>query len=1009
MGRRCWSIYLCIMTAAMPVYFLVGPGGVQRALFYAFGLSSVAAILVGVHIHRPVRRVPWLAFAVGLLLFALGDIAFDILAIGGHAIPSPSYADGLYFASYPVLALGLILLVNAQVKGRHLVSTIDGVIVAIGGGVVAWVFLMAPYAGDSTLSVPARLVAIAYPALDLLLVAVVARLITGVNWRNASFGFLAMSVVALVVADALFAVGTLHGTYRDGSLVDLGWIVSYACWGTAALHPSMRCLTDARSEPEVVRGRRSLAVLAIAALAAPAVLVVQDLRHSSVDVTLLAVTSAVLFFLVLARMDLLASTLHALYLQVRRAEVRQHVLTDAAVAFVGAGDAEAVATAAVAAAVALGGRSDSWAEFATEADCASIEGDEPSVVRNAEGISHFAAPIRVDGELRGMLSVGRIVNGTDEFLVAFRLLCSQMGLALQTAEATEQRMRVRNERMFGSLIQHSVDVVTLVGPDRIVRYRSPGVEQLLGRRPEELVGRRLGDTIHPADLGAANRVFDEVFAGALGASAHLECRMGHTDGSWRTVDIVTTNLIADPDVGAVVLNTRDVTDRRSLEKDLKHQAFHDGLTGLANRALFVDRVGHALDRSDRLAAPIAVVFLDLDDFKTVNDSLGHPAGDRLLVGVAERLELLVRPGDTVARLGGDEFALLLEYGEMPDAARAVALRLADVLSRPFLIGADEVTVQASVGIAIGEPRRQSADELLMHADLAMYMAKRNGKGTFEVFAPAMHDEAVQRLEIAADLRRALEFGQFEVVYQPIVSIDTASVSGAEALVRWHHPTKGIVYPSDFISIAESTGLIVPLDAWVLGEACRQTASWRRARLVDDDFYISVNLSARQLQSAALIDGVASVLRETGLAPSALVLEVTESVVMENFDTALARLAALKELGLRLAVDDFGTGYSSLSYLRNLPVDVIKIDKSFVDRLTHDAAGAAMVRSVIDLGNALRLTSIAEGVEDEQQLALLTEFGCDKVQGYLFARPMHGSEIPNVIARLRANASTVAND
>jgi EAL domain-containing protein (putative c-di-GMP-specific phosphodiesterase class I) len=332
----------------------------------------------------------------------------------------------------------------------------------------------------------------------------------------------------------------------------------------------------------------------------------------------------------------------------------------------------------------------------------------------------------------------------------------------------------------------------------------------------------------------------------------------------------------------------------------------------------------------------------------------------------------------------------------------VAHRIAELLTVPIALDTEDISVRVSIGIAIGQPPIDGPDGLLRDADLAMYMAKRNGKGRFEMFRPAMHEEAVRRLETAADLRRGLEAGQLEVFYQPIIDVGTATAIGAEALVRWHHPTRGLVSPVDFIPVAESTGLIVPLGMWVLNEACRQGQAWRHSGLTDDAFYMSINLSARQLQDPALLDDVALAIKSSGLPARAIVLEVTESVIMEDLDTSLARLNALKNLGLRLGVDDFGTGYSSLSYLRNLPMDVVKIDKSFVDRITLDPEGAAMVRSMIELSNALGLTTIAEGVEEADQFALLDALGCDSVQGYLFARPMPSDEFAVALTKLRTD-------
>lgn len=574
-------------------------------------------------------------------------------------------------------------------------------------------------------------------------------------------------------------------------------------------------------------------------------------------------------------------------------------------------------------------------------------------------------------------------------------------LALEDAEATEARQRARSERKFRSLVQHSSDVVTLVEADGLIQYESPAVEALLGFDPEALVGTSLLDLVHPDDVRAVTDRFQRVLSGGNGSSARLDARVRHADGQWRDIESVVTNLVDDHDVGAVVVNSRDVTARRALERELNRQAFHDVLTGLANRALFVDRVDHALDLGNRDGADVAIVFLDLDDFKLVNDTLGHPAGDKLLVAVADRLRTATRPGDTVARFGGDEFAVLLETRDM-SAAEALADRLANALDAPFDIAGQHVSVSASLGIALGRPGQHQADDLLRDADLAMYMAKRNGKRRFELFEPGMYERAVRRMEVTADLRQSIESGDLEVFFQPIMRIHDGRVMGVEALVRWFHPERGVVPPAEFIPVAETSGLIVPLGNEVLRQACRQTASWRRDGVVEDSFYVSVNISARQLQDATIVEDIACILRETQLPPSALVLEVTESTIMEDFDIAVARLEGLKRLGLRLALDDFGTGYSSLSYLRDLPMDAVKIDKSFVDRVAEDKEGTAMVRSVVELIHALGLTSIAEGVEAGIQLTVLDELGCDNVQGYLLAQPVSGMSAPEMLQQLRTS-------
>jgi diguanylate cyclase (GGDEF)-like protein len=499
----------------------------------------------------------------------------------------------------------------------------------------------------------------------------------------------------------------------------------------------------------------------------------------------------------------------------------------------------------------------------------------------------------------------------------------------------------------------------------------------------------------------------KAFTGGLGTTTTLECRVRRADGEWITVDSVMTNLLDEPDVGAIVLNSRDVTARRSLEKELNHQAFHDTLTGLANRALFLDRLSHAMDRGDRGTDPVGVLFLDLDDFKAINDSFGHPAGDRLLVAVAERIRASTRPGDTVARFGGDEFAVLVESGAMPEAAEAVAERITEGLAGTFRIHANDVAMRASIGIALGRRPQETPDDLLRDADLAMYLAKRNGKGRFEMYRPNMHAEAVRRLETAVGVREGLAGGQFEVYYQPIVDTHTGRLIGAEALVRWNHPVRGLLAPIEFIPVAESTGLIVPLGRHVLLEATRQAQEWRQSRLVDDTFYVSVNLSPHQLQEPDLVDEISLALVASGLPPAALVLEVTESAIIENLDLTLPRLHAIRSLGVGLAVDDFGTGYSSLSYLADLPVNFVKIDKSFIDRITSDAGGTTMARAVVDLSRALGFTCIAEGVESESQRAALDDLGCENSQGYLFARPAGATAIAEVLRHLQLDPTPAA--
>jgi diguanylate cyclase (GGDEF)-like protein/PAS domain S-box-containing protein len=564
------------------------------------------------------------------------------------------------------------------------------------------------------------------------------------------------------------------------------------------------------------------------------------------------------------------------------------------------------------------------------------------------------------------------------------------------ARVVERTAELRaSEQRFQALVQHSSEVVILVDAEGKVEYVSESMTRVFGYSEAHLLGRRLTQFLD-SDAGARLREgLAEVAERPYGV-LELELPLRHRDGHLCTVQLTVTNLLDNPSVGGLVLNTRDISERRQLEDQLVHQAFHDSLTSLANRALFKDRVDHALARTKRQTPSVAVLFLDLDGFKEVNDSLGHAAGDRLLIQVAERLHSCVRPSDTVARFGGDEFAVLIEDASDDIDVVQVADRVLEGLARPFEVNGRELHVRGSMGIARMESDVDGADQLLRNADLAMYRAKAAGRGGFARYDPEMHTELVQRVQLEADLRRALEAGELFLQYQPTFDLASGQLVGAEALARWRHPTRGLVPPTEFIPLAEASGLIRPLGAWVLREACRQAAEWQRTANRDKPLALNINLSGRQLQHPEVVDDVATALAESGLPPDSLVLEMTESVLMDDSENVLAILRRLKELGPRLAIDDFGTGYSSLSYLHRFPVDMLKIDRSFVERLSHATDNAELARTIVRLGQSLQLVTVAEGVEDSAQFLALRRMGCDVGQGFYFGRPMESEEIGRLL-------------
>jgi diguanylate cyclase (GGDEF)-like protein/PAS domain S-box-containing protein len=576
------------------------------------------------------------------------------------------------------------------------------------------------------------------------------------------------------------------------------------------------------------------------------------------------------------------------------------------------------------------------------------------------------------------------------------------GVVMEQKEEAEESMRLSEDR-FRSLIQNSSDATIVIGGDGRFSYVSPVVTELFGFEPSELVGQQSTEIIHPDDREYVLGLFGSDPRTTADMSILRQFRMQKRDGTFCNVEAVITDQRDRPSIGGYVANVRDITERKEFEALLEHLALHDSLTGLANRQLTVDRAEQMLLRARREQGPVALCFIDLDNFKDTNDSLGHEAGDKLLCAVAARLSRMLRAGDTVGRLGGDEFVILTEGIALADGPLLVAERIRGALHEPFFLAGYEglpITVTASVGIATGD--RPSAHELLRDADVALYRAKAVGKDCCVLFEPEMQSAAVDRLALKSNLYSALANDQFFLLYQPIFDLDTMAVRGVEALLRWRHPTRGVISPDEFIPVLEENGLIMSVGAWVLYEACAQAARWRRQGY---HIQMSVNVSMRQIASPELVNDVVEALAASRLDPGTVTLEVTESVLMRDAEATVAHLGRLKDLGVMIAIDDFGSGQSSLTYLRRFPIDELKIDRSFIGDIDGSRQSVALLHTLVELGRTLGLSTVAEGIETCGQLEELRGERCAYGQGFIFARPMSADDVEPLLSRGAAEVGT----
>ncbi len=1016
---RASNRYLVIASAAVAISLLL-PTTLALLMLQGIALSGCVATLVGIRRGTPQGK-HWYLLLAGASSFLVGTLVREAHgALIGEPSPFPSPADALYYAGYLSLISAFLVLIRSRRARREPANLVDALIMGAGLGMVIWSFVMTAYSAQGDMPLVARVMAGAYSVLDLILLGVLSRVAVGSGERNRSYYLLVATMVLLVAADLLATMAT-----QTPWLGPLALVCSTLCFvtgGAASLHPSMKRL-DRRAAPSVpVLTRGRLAVLFCALALGPLALAAARALGHSVNMATVIVGVSVLSTLVLARMAVLVRANEARIRRegaLRRASesmiastTREQMLAGVTIAVSELGLAvpgrgvvglhsrivqlDSGGLVIDTSSASLHGRHatellSSEAQGALSSRHTTVLGADPWTEPDADAspsaTGWVVCPLVSQNAVRGALIVSAASPMSPELVEGLTGLTAELALALETAALVEDQHRRHSERRFQALIENSSDIILIVDADRVITYASPGVAHVLGYSSEQVLGFSL-DAFLPAEEVPA-------LASALQASAArharhelVEIRVIDAAGAWHVLEATANDLRHDPDVGGIVLNARDATDRKTLENELRHQALHDTLTGLSNRALFTDRVGHALSR--RTEGSVAVLLIDLDDFKTVNDSMGHAAGDQLLVAVADRLRTSLRTSDTPSRFGGDEFVVLLDDSQTDAQVDDVADRVLSALHAPFSLNGREVSITASMGVAVDPSRSTTAEVLVRNADAAMHLAKQRGKGRRESYHEDMHLLALERLELRSDLARAVEREELVLHFQPIVDMQTGRTKSLEALVRWNHSTRGVVPPLQFIPLAEETGLIVPMGAWILESACRQVRSLEGRGW--DDVMLTVNVSVRQLQTDRLVEDVLRALRLSELPAQRLAIEITESILLADTDEIRDRLDDLRSHGVKVAIDDFGSGYSSLGYLQRFPVDILKLDRSFVEDMTAHPERQGVVRAVVDLAQSMNLRLVAEGIETVDQRDALQTCGCRYGQGYLWSRPVPLGEL-----------------
>lgn len=976
-GARLWLA--CV--GALLLAFLVVPGDSLSSAVLFLLIAAVCTITVCYVVARRQlwARSAWITLAIGMAIWTAAA-AVALIADSGDDFGRSETGSGLLFlVAYLPIIVSVGIFVREASRHEDVATVLDSLIVMTGGALILFATVVQPTLNRIELSDTAVLEMASRVALNLLLLSITVRLWFSTDRStNQGVRLLSLALACLLVAASWYQIATaqLPGSEvlaLSDTAINILYLAFFALAGLAALDPQSTIVPTGVA-PATGHGRaRVLIVLAVSVLLPVLLLVIRPEQRSLPETGVLVALTIGLALLLVFRIGLLVTRYsHALARERQLRDIGQQLTKAESISAVTSqldGFARALINDPAATAV-ITDHDETHADALT------------AVQRLPASQSRF---LRVHCQ--------RPLSGEErDSLVS---LATSLGMTYARLDLSTSQINEQAHARVESLLQHSSDVIAMLTASGHISYATPAAHAAVGRSSGDILGFLWADWF--TDPRQANRLLRRA---RTGESVTGGLTVARIDGSTGEFDVSVTWL-SEP--RNYVVTHHDVTERHDLQEKLKHQAFHDPLTSLYNRAVFHEELGRALRQARRSPAEFVVMMIDLDDFKTINDSLGHPAGDELLCEVARRLVDCLREGDIAARLGGDEFAVILERTWVPDDAANVAQRILDTLAEPVTLGTTEVVVGASIGVAIGNATTKDPEELQRNADLALYQAKYSGKDRYAVYEPAMHVDAVHRLKLTTELRKALDRGEIGVMYQPIFDLRSGDIVGLEALARWHHPERGLLPPIDFIGLAEETGLIQSLGRRVLDVALAEMAAWHRRYPAHRHTRIAVNMSGRQLGNPGIVDDLREMLTGSGIDPAAVILEITENVLTPGDGSASERMERMADLGVSLYIDDFGTGWSSLNALRSLPVTGVKLAPEFVSRLP-DPEENGFVEAVRDLAENLGLEAVvAEGLEREDQRQALVAAGYRIGQGFLFGQPLKSDDADDLLRTTPAAA------